>query len=51
MGDGEHLHGLGKTRQATADGIGHGATDAGVDFVKDQDRRGAAISKDDLQGQ
>ena len=49
VGDREHLHALGKAREAHADRVGDGAADGGVDLVEDQRRRRAAIGERHLQ--
>ncbi len=51
MGDGHHLHLAGEATEPRADGIGHGTTDTGVDFVEHQSRRGALVGQHHLQRQ
>ena len=46
-----HLHLAGQPRQPRADGIGHRAADAGIDFVEHQRRRRAPVRQHDLQRQ
>ena len=46
-----HLHLGGEPRQPRADGVGHRAADAGIDFVEHQRRRRAAIGQHHLERQ
>ena len=51
VGHRQHLHAGGELGQPHADGVGHGAADAGVDLVEHQSRRRAAVGEHHLERQ